>query len=154
MSCICATQPGAIKDQILIRLACHSRRPGLNKVRQRGWIKTNFENFFFFICFQKVTLAVSKVSHLPHLPPLRYGHACSMIGKRAVMYMCIRGINFTSVSTIFWLDNGRGIDFVCFYNFAIGFWICPNTHSVLFLFFHFFICNHKIFKTKRKPTHL
>jgi hypothetical protein len=28
-----------------------------------------------FICFQKVTLAVSKVRHLPHLPPLRYGHA-------------------------------------------------------------------------------
>jgi hypothetical protein len=27
-----------------------------------------------FICFQKVTLAVSKVRHLPHLPPLRYGH--------------------------------------------------------------------------------
>jgi hypothetical protein len=28
-----------------------------------------------FICFQKVTLAVSKLRHLPHLPPLRYGHA-------------------------------------------------------------------------------
>jgi hypothetical protein len=27
-----------------------------------------------FICFQKVTLAVSKVRHLPHLPPVRYGH--------------------------------------------------------------------------------
>jgi hypothetical protein len=27
-----------------------------------------------FICFQKVTHAVSKVRHLPHLPPLRYGH--------------------------------------------------------------------------------
>jgi hypothetical protein len=28
-----------------------------------------------FICFQKVTLAVSKVRHLPHLPPLRNDHA-------------------------------------------------------------------------------
>jgi hypothetical protein len=27
-----------------------------------------------FIYFHKVTLAVSKVRHLPHLPPLRYGH--------------------------------------------------------------------------------
>ena len=33
-----------------------------------------FEENNFFICFQKVTLAVSKVRHLPHLPPLRYGH--------------------------------------------------------------------------------
>ena len=31
-----------------------------------------------FIYFQKVTLAVSKVRHLPHLPPLRYGHAMYM----------------------------------------------------------------------------
>jgi hypothetical protein len=35
---------------------------------------TNFEEKKDFICFQKVTLAVSKVRHLPHLPPLRYGH--------------------------------------------------------------------------------
>jgi hypothetical protein len=34
----------------------------------------NFEEKKDFICFQKVTLSVSKVRHLPHLPPLRYGH--------------------------------------------------------------------------------
>jgi hypothetical protein len=28
------------------------------------------------IRYQKVTHAVSKVRHLPHLPPLRYGHEC------------------------------------------------------------------------------
>ncbi len=27
-----------------------------------------------FYLFSKVILAVSKVIHLPHLPPLRYGH--------------------------------------------------------------------------------
>jgi hypothetical protein len=30
-----------------------------------------------FYLLSKVTLAVSKVRHLPHLPPLRYGHAVS-----------------------------------------------------------------------------
>jgi hypothetical protein len=50
----------------------------------RVWIKwgkgVNLDKFFFifFICFQKVTLAVSKVRHLPHLPTLRYDHVCYM----------------------------------------------------------------------------
>jgi hypothetical protein len=47
----------------------------------RVWIKSGKGGEFRqilkkkdFICFQKVTFAVSKVRHLPHLPPLRYGH--------------------------------------------------------------------------------
>jgi hypothetical protein len=40
-----------------------------------GKIKTNFEEIKRFYLFSKVILAVSKVRHLPHLPPLRYGHA-------------------------------------------------------------------------------
>ena len=33
----------------------HGRWPGLNKVRQRGWIWTNFENFFFLFAFKGYT---------------------------------------------------------------------------------------------------
>ena len=33
-----------------------------------------FWRTFFFYLFSKVILAASKVRHLPHLPPLRYGH--------------------------------------------------------------------------------
>jgi hypothetical protein len=40
-----------------------------------GKIKTNFEKKERFYLFSKVILDVSKVRHLPHLPPLRYGHA-------------------------------------------------------------------------------
>ena len=47
----------------------------------RVWIKWDkggefgqILRFFFFYLLSKVTLAVSKVRYLPHLPPLRYGH--------------------------------------------------------------------------------
>ena len=39
-----------------------------------GEIRQILKIFFFFF-FSKVILAVSKVRHLPHLPPLCYGHA-------------------------------------------------------------------------------
>jgi hypothetical protein len=51
----------------------------------RVWIKWDKGSEFrqilkknICICFQKVTLAVSKVRHLPHLPPLCYGHVQCM----------------------------------------------------------------------------
>ena len=39
------------------------------------WVKLDkFWRKKRFYLFSKVTLAVSKVRHMPHLPPLRYGH--------------------------------------------------------------------------------
>ena len=63
---------GSLADEMWWTI--HGRRPGLNKVRQ--W-EVNLDKFWKkrFYLLSKVTLAVSKVKHLPHLPPLRYGHA-------------------------------------------------------------------------------
>jgi hypothetical protein len=45
---------------------------------------------FFFYLLSKVTLAVSKVRHLPHLPPLRYGHAASSTGRHDIAEILLK----------------------------------------------------------------
>jgi len=84
-----------------------------------GEIRQILENNFFYL-FSKVILAVSKVRHLPHLPPLRYGHE----------YFTLRICTTTKVINTLFIFNFRK------YNKVIPLSLLLNYKKIISIFFN------------------
>ena len=75
-----------------------------------GEIRQILEKKRFYL-FSKVILAVSKVKHLPHLPPLRYGHVEAIYYSTHSIFFSIKSIPKTNLYSTMFVLIETSIDF-------------------------------------------